>query len=39
MTRTTLYEIYEKNYQQAGDTQYDFYEWAIDFLLSLDDWS
>jgi len=33
MTRKELDKIYETEFQQAGDTEYDFYEWAVAYLL------
>jgi len=35
MTRDKLEEMYNAGYAQAGDSEYDFYEWAIDYLLDL----
>ena len=35
MTKKQLEDIYNKHYAQAGDTQYDYYEWAIGYLLGL----
>jgi hypothetical protein len=35
MTRKKLEEIYDNGFAQAGDSETDFYEWAIDYLLDL----
>ena len=34
MTIKDLKSIYEANHSQAGDTEQDFYEWAIAYLLN-----
>lgn len=34
MTMKELEVIYNTKYIQAGDTQGDFYEWAINYLLN-----
>jgi hypothetical protein len=33
ITKEVLKELYDRKYAQAGDTELDFYEWAIDYLL------
>ncbi len=33
MTRTQLEKLYNKKHAQAGDTEHDFYEWAIGHLI------
>jgi hypothetical protein len=33
MTRKFLERIYNNKHHQPGDTDKEFYEWAIDFLL------
>jgi hypothetical protein len=33
MTLKDLQVIYDRKFSQAGDTEQDFYKWAIDYLL------
>jgi len=33
MTKKDLRELYDSKYAQAGDTEEDFTNWAIDYLL------
>jgi CCR4-NOT transcriptional regulation complex NOT5 subunit len=34
MTRKGLEKKYDKHFAQAGDTETDFYEWAIAYLIN-----
>jgi len=33
MTKKELKELYDKKYAQVGDTEMDFVNWAIDYLI------
>lgn len=35
MTRKDLEELYDEKYMQAGDTNTDFFEWAIAYLIDI----
>lgn len=35
MTHKELVDMYEREAKQAGDTEKDFYEWAIAYLLKM----
>lgn len=37
MTKKDLIELYDRKYAQAGDTEEDFTNWAIDYLIETRD--